>query len=67
MVVKEVERPLTIDGMWPVEPLDLGPITDPQQVVVTPNPGELPPDPFIGRNAIVMPTLNHERSRSHQR
>ena len=66
MAVQEVEGALAVDGVRPVEELDLGSVAQAQLDVLPSGLGELVGHPLVGCHAVVMATFDHEGARDHE-
>jgi len=58
---------LPVNRMRAVEEFDFRSVANPKFDVMPSDLGELPSDPFIRSNAVIMATFDHERARCHQR
>ena len=55
--MQELVLPHSVDRMRAVEDFEFGSVADAEFVVVPLNTGELPPDPLIGCDPAIVPTL----------
>ena len=67
MFVEELEGANAIDRMRSVEEFDLGAVAEAEFVVEAADAGEFMGDPFVGRDAVVVSALDHERARRDER
>src|SRR3954464_3215369 len=66
MLMKKLKRPDSVDGVRSVKKLDSGSIANFQIIVQAPHFRVFGNYPIVGRDAIVMSALDHERTRRDQ-
>src|SRR5436309_1039986 len=67
MPMQKAKGALAIDRVRPIEELDFAAVANAQLIIEAPHLGVFVSDPFVGRDAVIVATLDHEGPRCDQR